>query len=189
MLYDKIQLEADEEVLAETRRHWFIPFGQLLSLCIAAILPFLLFFFVRQFTPLGTYDLPLADYAAYVTFAYGCFLLFLWIRAFTIWTNYYLDIMTLTNNRILLINQKGFFHRNIGSFRLERLQDMNIEINGLIATMLDFGNLEVETAGSDDEEFRATGLPHPRELKAKIIAASDKSLNEHLERRLGSDGV
>jgi len=182
MLYDNIQLEDDEQVLAQTRRHWFVPFGELLAIFLGAILPPLLIWCASFVTSLQQLLVYLAPYAAYGMFAYGCYLFFLWIRVFDVWTNYYLDIMTLTNHRILLINQKGFFRRNIASFRLERLQDMNIEINGLVPTLLDFGTLQVETAGSDDEEFKATGLPHPRELKAQIIAASDKSLNAHLER-------
>ena len=95
------------------------------------------------------------------------------------WTNYYLDVWTITNKRLIAIDQHGLFHRETASFRLERLQDMNVEINGIIATFLDYGILEAQTAGGDDDKFRATGLPHPRELKSLILEASDVLLDEY----------
>jgi hypothetical protein len=50
---------------------------------------------------------------------------------------------------------------------------MNVEINGIIATLLDYGTVNAETAGHGDEEFRAEGMGNPRELKAVILRVAD----------------
>ena len=118
----------------------------------------------------------LAAYTSQISYLYAVWLLFLWFGMFSVWTNYYLDILIITDRRLILINQKGFFRRNVGSFRLERMQDINVEINGLIATLLDYGTIHVETAGHGDEEFRATDLPKPREIKAEILRAGDSRI-------------
>ncbi len=71
------------------------------------------------------------------------------------------------------MDQRGLFFRNTGSFRLERLQDINVSIRGILATFLKFGDLQAETA-SNDREFIARGIPNPQELKSLILEAADK---------------
>ena len=92
---------------------------------------------------------------------------------FLIWTDYYLDLWTITNRRIIAIDQRGLFRRAVASFRYERLQDINIEINGFIATMLDFGELRAQTASAYRDAFEIKGIPHPRDIKALILRAAD----------------
>ncbi len=174
MLFEKIQLEPGETVVAQTRRHWFVITIQLFSLLVVAILPIVLYFFLTYIVvDYVDLDSIVNDFLPLLFFLYIIWLMSLWIGTFNIWTNYYLDVLTITNRRVILINQKGFFRRNVASFRLERLQDMNVEINGLLATLLDFGTLNAETAGHSDEEFRVRDLPNPRDLKAKILLAAD----------------
>jgi uncharacterized membrane protein YdbT with pleckstrin-like domain len=173
MFLDKIKLEAHETVLSQTRRHWFVIVTQLLGPVIGAFVPpILALVFLNMSTTTVVAD-AVAPYALYFGVFYCLWLIFLWMAIFNIWTNYYLDIITVTNERIILVDQKGLFHRNIGSFRLERLQDLNVDINGIFATLLDYGTLHAETAGHGEEEFSAFGIPHPRELKATILEASD----------------
>lgn len=99
-----------------------------------------------------------------------------------IWTDQYLDVWVITDRRIVAIDQKRLFVRNIGSFRLERLQDMNIEIPGFLATMFDYGNIEAQTASGSEEEFSARYLPKPREIKAVILEAADLRMREMTSR-------
>ena len=177
MLLEKIQLEADEKVLIQARRHWFIIISQVASLFFVALAPGAALLAASWFNE--TYDkvsVPLSAHSSEIIFAYCLWLLFLWFGVFNLWTNYYLDILTITDRRAILINQKGFFRRNVASFRLERLQDINVEINGLIPTLLDYGTIHAETAGHSEEEFKVTDLPSPRELKALIMRAADNRL-------------
>ena len=177
MLLEKIQLEADEQVLAQVRRHWFVITISILSLVIAAVLPLPLLLLLESFVS-SNFTLPfsVSNHWAEILFLQSLWCLMIWFGIFNVWTNYYLDVLTITDRRAILINQRGFFRRAVTSFRLERLQDMNIEINGIIATLLDFGDVHAETAGHGEEEFRATSLPKPRELKGLILKAADKRL-------------
>jgi len=72
-----------------------------------------------------------------------------------------------------MTNQTGFWRRSISSFRLERLQEVNIEIDGLLSTLLDFGTLRAETAGHGDEDIHMNNLPDPKGLKALIMDAAE----------------
>lgn len=179
MLTEKIKLESDEQVIIQVRKHWFILFLQLFNVVVLALFPLLVYLLLSYFATdyLGTLDL--SAYTNLILYVYLAWLLIVWMIGFNVWTDYYLDVWTITNKRLITIDQRGLFYRTTGSFRLERLQDMNVEINGLIATFLDFGTLEAQTAAGIEDEFRAHGLPHPRELKSTILAAADNLMRNY----------
>ena len=67
---------------------------------------------------------------------------------------------------------------------------MNVQIDGIVATFLDFGSIDVQTAGHGDDHFEAHNLPHPRELKSLILKATDDLIDTYRDRpRLSEDGV
>jgi uncharacterized membrane protein YdbT with pleckstrin-like domain len=173
MLLEKIKLEPDEKVLLQARRHWFVIASQIVGFVLVAFLPLVVLIFLSYSLP---ENITLGDYVAEISYVYILLLVFLWISIYNALTNYYLDVLTVTDRRVILVNQKGFFWRNIASFRLERMQDMHIEVNGIIATILDFGNILVETAGNSTEEFAATDLPNPGRIKSIILQASDNRI-------------
>lgn len=175
MNIEKIQLEPDEHVLLQVRKHWFVLFVQIVSMVLGALIPLILYV-VYVMSPLSE-KIPITlNLGMLITF-YAGWLLIVWMALFNIWNNYYLDVWTITNKRLIAVDQKGFFSRTTASFRLDRLQDTSIAVKGIIATLLDFGTLEMQTAG-EERNFKATGLPHPGDLKALILNAAD-ALNQN----------
>ena len=170
MREEKIQLEADEKILIRVRKHWFLILVQMLLIVLSALLPFFLYaMFVGTYTPETEEGTLLGN--ALVTL-YAGWLLIMWMAIFSVWTNYYLDVWTVTNKRLIAVDQKGFFFRTTASFRLERLQDIIVSVDGIVATLLDYGSLEIQTAG-DDKNFKAYGLPSPGDIKSTILSSAD----------------
>lgn len=180
MLLDKLKLESDEQVLKQTRRHPFIIITQVGFMVMVGLAPLVLVGLGSAITPVDPVIISFESLEGFLLFMYCVFLSTIWIAIFGIITNYYLDLLIITDRRIILINHKGFFWRNMASFRLERMQDINIEINGIIATMLNFGTIEIETAGHGEEDFRAVGIADPSDIKAIIIEASDTRMQKVL---------
>jgi len=87
-----------------------------------------------------------------------------------------LDHWIITDRRIIVIDQIRFFQRNVSIFRLERLQDIEFNVSGLIATVLNFGTLKAQTAGTHEHNFQTSGLPDPRGLQGLIQKATDDRL-------------
>ncbi len=169
MLIDRVNLEAGEEVLAVTRRHKFMIIMQLLGFLVVALIPPLLLVLISS--NLEQLEFDWRAYVPFLVYLYAIWLLFTWIASFVAWTDYYLDTLVITNHRLIIANQKGFWRRSLASFRLERLQEVNVEIDGILPTLLDFGTLRAETAGHGEEEFHMDSLPDPRALKAIIMQA------------------
>lgn len=183
MLFEKIKLEADENIIVITRRHWFVVLLEALPLFFSSLLPVAIY--IASFFTIGEMNIPnlYAEYPSIAIYLTALWLLLHWMGLINVWTHYYLDLWAITDRRIIAIDQKRLFSRSVGSFRLERLQDMNIEIPGFLATMFNYGDIEAQTASGSEEEFQARGLPDPRELKSIILQASDKrmvTLNDDL---------
>lgn len=176
MLLEKIELEQGEEVLTTVRKHWFVIVMQLLSVGALFLIPFLLLLVLAVMPAAwNAFDLH-AEYLALLTLGISCWMLWVLLIGFNTWTHYFLDLWLITDRRIIVIDQRAFFSRKVSSFRLERLQDIEVDITGIIPTFLDFGTLRAQTASASENDFTSSGLPNPRELQALIQSATDKRL-------------
>lgn len=169
---ERIQLDADERILLVVRKHWFILLRETIVLVLLFVIPTSIYFFAGDALSALLPIAQLPHTGVMALFFISLWGLVIWMMLFLIWTDYYLDMWTLTDRRIITIDQRGLFRRAVASFRYERLQDINVEINGFIATFLDFGELHAQTAGHDTD-FKIAGIPHPREVKALILRSAD----------------
>lgn len=85
--------------------------------------------------------------------------------------DYYLDITIVTNDRIIDIEQKGIFGRQISELDLARIQDVNSEVKGIIASMFNYGLVEIQTAG-DEANFEMADAHDPHGVRQRIIELS-----------------
>lgn len=147
------------------RRHNFILLPYLGSLFTMAILP-VIFYAVavpNLFTAFYAYPYDRILILASLIY-YG----FIWIVGFIIWTDYYLDIWIVTDQRLIDVEQVGFFSRVVSELDLKRIQDITSEVSGMAETMLGFGNVFIQTA-SEDKKFHLTSIPHPVETRRTIV--------------------
>lgn len=188
MLFEKIQLEDDEKVIMVIRKHWWILVVEMVSIVTLAFIPLVFLFIfsnlenVLSTTLFDSVSSWVSTHTPHLVYMYTAWLLLLWMTLGNFWTDYYLDLWAVTNKRVVLIDQRGFFHRFMSSFRLERLQDMNIETKGVIATLLDYGTIEAQTAGGSNEKFIGYFMPHPRNIKALIVQVADELTTTQSER-------
>lgn len=183
MLYEKIELEEGEVVLDTVRKHWFIITIELFGFVVTLLAPLVLLFGTTLLPSTLDITTLISDNSPLITFSICIWLLFNFMLAFTVWTHYYLDLWVITDRRIIIIDQIHFFNRKVSSFRLERLQDIKVEIKGIIPTLLNFGTIRAQTASPTESDFAATGMPDPRHIQATIQRATDarlKALNGNI---------
>lgn len=165
-----LELRPDEHVITTVRRHWY-------RLAIEAGALVFIFIIVLVVTGLAetlllavrTPDLSLSKPLALGAFMIGLFGLLLWMRFFALWSDHWLDVWLVTDQRIIDIEQKGFFSREVSSFPLERIQDVTYEVHGLIATWLHFGDVRVQTA-SISNDFIMRQVPFPDLVKGSVMS-------------------
>ena len=96
------------------------------------------------------------------------YFLSVWLFAFMEFTDYYLDTWIVTNERIINIEQKGLFNRVASELPLDAVQDVTSDVQGIIRTMFDYGDVVVQTAGQM-RQFHFKEIPAPEQIKEQII--------------------
>lgn len=178
MSYKALHLDIDEHVVFEVRKHWIVFVGYALLLLFMCIVPVILFELIKLFVP-NILDFNFhGNKGALFLFFYSLWLLFLWVSFFIEWTKYYLDVWYVTEKRIIAIDQKNIFHREISNLHFNKIQDVTLEIQGFISTMLKFGNIRVQTASEDSKEFFMTSVRHPEEVR-RVIFSHQNKLSDH----------
>lgn len=175
MLYKALNLEPDEDVIIEVRKHWIVFAGYALVLLVVAVFPLVIFVLLKMFTPQILHASMPINILALFLFLYSLWLLFLWISFFVHWTTYYLDVWYVTEKRIIIIDQKSLFHREVSNLTFDKIQDVTLDVNGFISTMLKFSDVRVQTASEDNKEFIMTTVRHPEEVREIIFSHQNKN--------------
>jgi uncharacterized membrane protein YdbT with pleckstrin-like domain len=76
---------------------------------------------------------------------------------------------TITNRRLRI--QRGLISREIQETRLERVQNVNYN-QSILQRVLQIGDVDFDTAGSDDYNFIFAGVAQPEEVVRSVDAAT-----------------
>lgn len=163
-----------EKIIIIKRKHWFIIALEGLFITLVAFLPFLVLFTMSFYYIDIVF---LQDYQAFLIFFGLVWLVFSWMLFFLVWTNYYLDILLITNKRIIDIEQHTLFSRDFAEMRLENIQDIKVEVMGIIPELLKMGDLHIQSAGLS-KEVVLKYMPNPYELKNIISKCHDEILKD-----------
>ncbi len=165
------------------RKHPLILVGSLIPYAILDYLPYLLPALGRFLETasaanvVGWIDI-LSFENPWTRFIIGIYWLFVWMGAFGTFINFYLDQWYITTERIVDIDQKDFWHRQVSTLLLTRVEDVETNISGLFDTLFGFGTISVETAGAEPGRFKMPGLSRPREVRDLILKEAARSRRE-----------
>jgi len=166
-----LDLHDDEKIIREERRFWLPIAMEGVGLFAAGLAPFALLIFY-SYLPDGAASF-VGAYLPLLLFAATGWLLIVWVIFFIAFTNYYLDALLVTNKRIVDIEQIGLFSRDLAELRIENIQDIKVEVVGLLASLLNFGNLHIQTAAIN-KEFVIKNIPDPHGVKDTIAKQHDE---------------
>ena len=164
------ELHQDEEIIKVIHRNWFYLFQQFFFLIVIVVVFVFGIFFAPIFFPdlIGKID------KAVLLFAQNFFMLAIWLFGFMIWIDYYFDIWIITSERIINIEQKGMFARKASELRFQKIQDITAEVTGFLPTILNYGDVRIQTAGTT-EEFIFRTISNPYVVKNIIMDLQKKS--------------
>jgi len=107
--------------------------------------------------------------SAYFLFTLGVFL--------TAFIDYYLDVVIITNRRIVDINQDRLFARSISECDIVDVEDAKAKIHGMLGTLFHFGDVLVQTAGTQ-ENFELDHIPNPYRIARRIVDLHEQGVAE-----------
>ncbi len=191
-----IARKADEEILEVAHEDLAAHAPRILFLCAWVILPFFFLFPLFRLGSGGVFFFTLV-------LGFAVFTLFRW------WWRWSRTMLIITDQRVIDIEQQGFFDRTVTEAVYVQVDEVAYRIKGFFATIFRFGTLRVQLRGAGaDIEFRRAHRParlhdllndlvslahggsqNPRETRVKKLAASlsDEEL-EALARRVRARG-
>lgn len=101
----------------------------------------------------------------------GLLVSFLWY-----FHNFYLSLQLVTTDRVIDIDQKGIFKREVNELAITNIQDVTYKQNGLLPSLLGYGEVIIKTAsielGSNNENtvggFVFENCPEPSKVSGII---------------------
>lgn len=164
----------NERIYQVVRRHWFDIFLQYIPIILGVSL-FTVFVITVPFL------IPdLSDQSQNLLFFFETlFLLLLWIHASLIFVNYYLDVWIITDQRVVDIEQKALFVREVSELYYDKIQDVTTEVKGFFPTLLDYGDVYVQTAG-EKERFQFRRIPDPYTVKDLVMKLQERQRVERM---------
>ncbi|MBI5766041.1 PH domain-containing protein [Candidatus Falkowbacteria bacterium] len=100
------------------------------------------------------------------------------VFAFTFWTTTYLDVWTITTERIINREQNGLFNRVVSELDLYRVQDVTAEQKGFFATIFHYGDVYIQSAG-EKERFVFKQIANPYSIAKMVQRLDEKAKINH----------
>ncbi len=159
----------DEKTITVVRMHWFVLITAFIIFSFMVVV-LALSIFLAEYVP--------GDLRTLIWFFISILFLYWWYWLFYTGTMYYLNVWIITNHRVIASRQKGLFKRELVELSIANIQDISVNIEGFMNTFLNFGEVEVQSAGAE-KKFRMTAVPSPMDVKNSIIKAQNEFVHIH----------
>lgn len=164
-----LNLDPDEEIIHQVKRHpiglWAIYIGSAVGIAGIAVVAYL-------FSGLDdSLLIEIPDGFFIITFAVVTIVLAIFAVVGTI--VYESNELVLTNENILQVLRFSLFNRQLSQLNLAKIQDVSVDQKGIVQTALNYGTIEIETAG-EASNFKFPYAPNPNTVAKEIIEAHEK---------------
>jgi hypothetical protein len=158
-----------EKVRLIVSKHWIIYVHMLKQFVIFAIVPFFTIIFLTADTDPNVKSIFYLFALAYLSY----FFLVVFIK----WLDELLDIIIVTNQRIISIEQVNLFQNTSSETNLPMIQDVKSRKKGILGSLFHFGELEIQTA-AEKIAFHITDIAQPFTQAKAILDARDEFIRE-----------
>lgn len=164
-----------EKVSLFLRRHWITPLEIIFYMVMLYAIPMAI---VSVFFDRVTSYLDHPVFGPLILMVGSIYAMGVWLFGFLEFTDYYLDVWIVTNERIINVEQKGLFTRVASELHLSAIQDVTSEVKGMLHTFVDYGNVTVQTAG-ERTRFIFKDVPHPERVKESVVRFVNEDRQRH----------
>lgn len=148
-----------ESIILFLRSHFITNVSWIVVSLILIILPIIILTFVPTFRiDFLSSPTPGRFTAIYILFYY----LIVFSYVFLSFLSWFYNVFIVTTERIIDIDYYDIVVHNMAATTLSHIEDVNYTQSGFIPTLFNYGNLFVQTAGTE-RNFEASSIPKPRE--------------------------
>lgn len=162
-------LQDDERTLLLVRRHWIFLWPRTLLYLLFGIVPVIALAVLLN--AIDQYDGVLVKIFWVVSALWA---LYWTVRILLNWYRYHNDIWVITNQRIVDSIKTTPFNHRLSTADLVNVQDMTVERNGVLRTLLNYGDIVCQTAAASGSDFVLSGIPRPEEVQLLVDRERDR---------------
>lgn len=156
------------------RKHWILDVKIGLIFMILALIPLVVYVIaVVGFWPteiLVGHLIALLVFIVYFMFAF--------LVTFIKWLNEELDVVLVTNKRVIGHDQVDFFHKEVSETSLTQIQDVRGVEKGFLGSVFHYGEIVIQTAG-EKAIFEIKNVARPYDSARQILEIRDNYLARH----------
>lgn len=156
------------------RKHWIIDAKVAMITLATFVIPVLIF----ASAIIAYWPDFFTNFREVLTVFFLIYLLFAELVLYIKWLNEELDLIIVTNIRVINLDQVKFMERTVSETNLAQVQDVKGIAKGILSNILDYGDLEIQTA-AEKIVFRIENVPHPFKTARKIMTLRDEALQNH----------
>lgn len=163
--------ETHEKIVLLLRQHWFTQ----LKWVITAI--------VMVFVPLALARIPLLDFLSDKGQLMAIIIWYLLVVAFVYeqFISWYFHVFIITDERVIDVNFYNLLYKEVSEAKIDNIEDVTYRQGGVIRALLNFGDVNMQTAG-EKREFMIEDVPLPSRV-VKIL--NELKLEEEHEKIIG----
>jgi uncharacterized membrane protein YdbT with pleckstrin-like domain len=171
-------LDANEQVVKQYSRHWIDLFPSALAATALIIIAIGMAYGYGRYQAQFAF-VPSGAVVLLTTIFLGLAGL---IIVTSLWV-YRQNHLLLTNLHLIQVEQRGLFGRQTSQLSLARVQDVSGQRSGLWATILNYGDVVVQSAGEQDK-FVFRNAPNPQEIADQCLEAHENFVQTNPNREM-----
>ena len=164
-----------ERIVYQIRKHLIILMPALFGWLVLLAIPLLVRWLVNQMFPDFLNDSSL--YPLMILFI-STYYLSVGLFLFTYFIDFYLDLLVITNDRLINIKQRGLFSCKISEVDLYQIEDITSEVDGIFASFFNYGTLTIQTSGAMGH-FVMENIPNPHALRQSLLNLAEEDRKFH----------
>lgn len=153
----------NEKILIVVRRHPIVLVLELFEMVVAAFLPIGIFVVLQSMDSVANSD----PYRQLLILGGVIYYFFIWLISFFMWVDYILDMGIITERRVINIEQRALFNREVSEYFLHNIQDVTVKKIGIMPTFFDYGDLVFSTHGA--QTFTLYDVLEPEKIRRRIM--------------------
>jgi signal transduction histidine kinase len=159
----------EEQVLLVTHKHWASFLHDLFYILLPALVAFALLILISNLPQNGV-DAGIHVIAALL---FPLCALAVLIMAAVLWSNYYLDMLVVTDRRLFFISQISLSKREVFGWNVHDVRHVDARQDNFLESFFNFGTIRVTTEG-EEGDARIEGIPNPEYVCAVILKQDDR---------------
>jgi hypothetical protein len=188
------KIAADEDIILVVREDILLIGFRMLTFGIIGFVLFMLKYFIGTVSKINLLNSFLD------TFFYSVISLMIIAFAYRV-HNYYLSLQIVTDKRLIDVDQRGLFNREVNELALEKIEDISYKPSGVWGTIFNYGYVSVQTAAEASTEisksaaissgFVFENVPNPAKVHAIIseVYHTSRSNQEQKVAKLNAEAM